>query len=80
MSLPQPVDMNVGPQPLDGVMRELGLSNHDLVAASTEQLTHKMVQKGRKGRRLTANARNKILNALSRLTGRAYVLEQLFNY
>jgi uncharacterized protein YbcV (DUF1398 family) len=45
-------------------MEKLGLSNSDLVAASTEQLTFKMVQKGRKGRRLTRNVQEKILNAL----------------
>jgi uncharacterized protein YbcV (DUF1398 family) len=51
-------------QPLDELMEKLGLSNADLVAASTEQLTFKMVQKGRKGKRLTRNVQEKILNAL----------------
>ena len=36
--------------PLDELMTELGLSNADLVKASTEQLTFKMVQKARGGR------------------------------
>ncbi len=80
MSAREPPEMNVGSQPLDGLLTGLGLTNHDLVAASTEQLTHKMVQKGRKGRRLTFNARQKILNALNRRTGGHYSLEQLFNY
>ena len=52
------------PQPLDTVMTALGLTNADLVKASTEQLSFKMVQKGRKGRRLTPNTQEKILTAL----------------
>ena len=51
-------------QPLDTLMVQLGLSNADLVKASTEQLSFKMVQKGRKGRRLTINVQEKILKAL----------------
>ena len=45
-------------------MTELGLSNADLVKASTEQLTFKMVQKARKGKPLTPNVQNKIVAAL----------------
>ena len=52
------------PQPLDLLMTKLGLSNADLVNASTEQLSFKMVQKGRTGRRLTINVQEKILRAL----------------
>ena len=40
-----------GTQPLDAVLNQLGLKNADLVAASTEFLTHKQVNKARKGRR-----------------------------
>ncbi len=58
-------DRNHGPQPLDAVMTELGIANHELVEASTEQLTHKQVQKGRKGRQLTANIRTKIAHAMN---------------
>ena len=52
------------PQPLDTLMTKLGLVNADLVNASTEQLSFKMVQKGRKGRRLSTNIQEKILRAL----------------
>lgn len=51
-------------QPLDKLMNELGVSNAQLVEASTEQLSFKMVQKGRRGKRLTPNIQEKILNAL----------------
>ncbi len=73
--------MEFGVQPLDGIMTRLGLANGDLVQASTEQLTHKMVQKGRKGRRLSANVRFKILEALNALNSeKQFTLKQLFNY
>lgn len=52
------------PQPLDTLMNHHGITNAQLVDASTEQLSFKMVQKGRKGRRLTPNVQDKILNAI----------------
>lgn len=70
----------LGIQPLNVLMAELKLSNHDLVAASTEQLSHKAVQKGRHGRRLTAGTRNKILAALHAVCpDRKFALRDLFN-
>ena len=71
----------LGTQPLDSVLTRLGLANSDLVSASTEQLSHKMVQKGRKGRRLTPNVRLKILNALNAAsTEEKFTMKDLFNY
>ncbi len=72
--------LELGIQPLDAVMEERGLKNHDLVAASKDGLTHKQVQKGRKGRRLTRNVQDKIVSALSVSAGEVYKLDQLFNY
>ena len=70
-----------GTQPLDAVMNQLGLKNADLVAASTEFLTHKQVNKARKGRRLTINVQLKILNALNKRSGeKKYRREDLFTY
>ena len=69
-----------GVQPLDTIMEERGLKNHDLVAASKDGLTHKQVQKGRRGRRLTRNIQDKIVAALSASTGEVYKLDRLFNY
>jgi hypothetical protein len=70
-----------GIQPLDTVMDGLGLKNADLVAASTEFLTHKQVNKARKGRRLTINVQMKILNALNKKSGeKKFRREELFNY
>jgi len=73
--------MELGVQPLDEILTRLGLINDDLTKASTEQLTHKMVHKGRKGRRLTLNAQSKILRALNAAKpGMNYTLKDLFNY
>jgi len=74
-------EMELGPQPLDEILTALKLKNSDLVEKSTDQLTHKMVAKGRKGRRLTLNAQNKILRALnSAQSAKQYQLSDLFNY
>jgi len=73
-------ELEPGIQPLDAVMQERRLKNHDLVAASKDGLTHKQVQKGRRGRRLTRNIQDKIVDALSVATGSSYSLDQLFNY
>lgn len=59
------LNRDFGPQPLDVILDEIGLNNHQLVALSTEQLTHKQVQKARKGRRISVNIQRKILKALN---------------
>lgn len=69
-----------GIQPIDALMTKHNLRNHDLVAASTEQLTHKMVAKARKGRRLSRHVQLKVLRALNAATGQSYTLADLFNY
>ena len=51
-------------QPLDALMIRLSLTNADLIKSSSSQLTFKMLQKGRKGKELTPNAKHKILEAL----------------
>ena len=87
MSAPVP-DMDqrdLGTQPLDSLLSDLAIDNHELVSASTEQLTHKQVQKARKGRRLTKNIKMKVKNALERAVAvrgeaRVFALKELFNY
>ena len=54
-----------GAQPLDALMTAWGLGNHDLVDASTEQLTHKQVQRARSGRTLTLHMMQKVTRALN---------------
>jgi hypothetical protein len=74
------IELNLGPQPIAGILAKLNLKPHDLVAASTQQLTHKMVSRACKGRRLTLNTQTKVLNALNAATGKNYSLRDLFNY
>ena len=74
-------DMDKGAQPLDALLIKLAIKNSELVDHSTEQLSHKMVAKGRKGRRLTLNIQMKILKALNaRVPDANYTLKDLFNY
>ncbi len=76
-----PQNLENGPQPLDKVLTELCLKNSDLVEKSTEQLSHKVVSKARKGRLLTINAKHKILNALNAAQAqKTYKLLDIFNY
>ncbi len=62
------------------IMSEGGLKSQDLVAASTEQINHKMVARACKGRRLTPNVQVKILNALNAATGKEHALAELFTH
>jgi hypothetical protein len=73
-------ERNLGPQPVARLLEELKLSHHDVVAASTEQLTHKMVSKAGKGRRLTRNVQMKVLRAVNTASGQQFALNDLFNY
>ena len=78
-----------GEQPLEGVMTGVGLSNHDLVAASGEGLTHKQVGRARRGRRLTRKMQEKVVRALNAAgkkgedgmeDGMEYGVKDVFNY
>ena len=74
------IERNLGEQPVAQIMREQNLKSHDLVAVSTVEMTHKMVSRACKGRRLTLNTQLKVLAALNRATGKTYTLDDLFNY
>lgn len=81
------IERNLGTQPLDALMLQLGLDNHALVAASVEPLTHKAVQRARKGRRLTPHMRQRIATALHRAAvakdaapERPWFPREIFNY
>lgn len=74
------IERNLGEQPIARLMREHSLKPHDLVAASPVEMTHKMVARACKGRRLTLNTQSKVLAALNRATGKDYSLSDLFNY
>jgi len=74
------IERNLGEQPIARIMAEHGLKAHDLVANSTKQLTHKMVSRACKGRRLTPNVQSKIHEALNESTAKEYSMEELFTY
>jgi hypothetical protein len=80
-----------GPQPLDQTMTRWGITNHQLVGESVEQLNHKQVQRARKGRQLTLHLMQKVTRTLndaivSRLAKEdrpnfsPYTHKHLFNY
>ena len=74
------IERNLGEQPMAKILAERGLKPKDLVAASTEQITHKMIARACKGRRLTDSVRNKIRRALNAAAGKEYAMTELFNY
>ncbi len=74
------LERNLGEQPIARVMAEHDLRTQDLVRSSTEHITHKMVSRACKGRRLTPNVKSKIRNALNLAASRAYPMDELFTY
>ena len=75
-----PIERNVGIQPLANIMREYALKPCDLRRLSDEQITHKMVSRAMKGRRLTPHVQQKILNAVNTATQKHFSLTDIFNY
>jgi hypothetical protein len=77
------IERNMGPQPLNILMEEAGLSNSDLVKSFEAQLSHKVVQKARTGRRITTRMQVKIAEAFNKATdpeAPPLKRDQLFNY
>ena len=76
------ISMIVGTQPLDAIMTEKDIKNHDLVAvAPAGFITHKQIQKARKGRRLTIHLQEKVLDSLNAFVKpESYEFKDLFNY
>ncbi len=74
------IERDLGEQPIAKIMALHGLKARDLVACSIEQITHKMVGRAVKGRRLTPAVQSKILNALNRASKKGYALKDLYNY
>jgi len=82
----QPVELkpaqlrDLGVQPIAELMEQFHLKAHDLVVASTEQLTHKMVARAVKGRRLTSNSKGIVQRAFNQAAKGNFTFAQLFNY
>ena len=73
-------ERDLGEQPLARLMAERGLRAADLVAASDEQITHRMVARAAKGRRLTARTMGKVHRAWNRAAASDDARNALFNY
>ena len=73
-------EYNLGVQPISELLVRYELSHHDLVAVSTEQITHKMVSHACKGRKLSRRVQLKIRNAFNAATEQSYKLCDLFTY
>ena len=74
------MERNLGDQPIKEIIEEYSLKSHDLVVASENKITHKMVARAVKGRWLTPPTRRKILNALNEACQKEFALTDLFNY
>ncbi len=74
------IERNLGAQPIARLMADNALKSHDLVAISTQNITHKMVARACKGRRLTPNVQSKIRDALNKAAAKTYSMEELFTY
>ena len=58
-------ERDLGTQPLDAMMTAWGMSNSEMVQVSTEQLTHKQIQRARNGRRLSLKMMQKVNRAFN---------------
>lgn len=74
------LERNMGEQPIARRMAEHNLKTGDLVDASTEFITRKMVTRACKGRWLTPNVKSKVLRALNKASGKEYTRTDLFTY
>ncbi len=74
------IERNLGEQPLGALMDKHDLKTGDVVNASTEFITRKMVTRARKGRWLTPHVQAKILRALNTAAEKEYALTDLFTY
>ena len=74
------LERNLGEQPLKTIMDENGLKSKDLLCASRVSMTHKLVARACKGRRLTNRSKKTVLEALQIATDHFYKMTDIFNY
>ncbi len=73
-------DLNLGPQPLAALLAKHDLRPQDLVATRPTHLTHKLIARASKGRRLTPHSQKLVLTALNAVTHKSFQHADLFNY
>lgn len=71
---------DMGEQPIAAIIEKHGLKPNDLVKASPTPMTHKMVKRACKGRKLTGNTMRIVRDALNAALSEKYKLPDLFNY
>jgi hypothetical protein len=76
----EPIERNLGVQPLQAEMEKRSLKSADLIEASSESLTYKMISRAKKGRRLTPHIKVRITNAFNKASGEEVKPKDLFNY
>ncbi len=74
------IERNLGPQPFAHILEREGLTPHRLVETNPVAITHKLVGRGAKGRRLTRHSQQLLLEALNKTASRSYALNELFTY
>ncbi len=75
-----PVQRDLGEQPLAQLLADHSLKPHDLVATNPTHLTHKLITRATKGRRLTPHSQKLVLTALNQATGKTFTKADLFTY
>ncbi len=75
-----PVQRDLGEQPLAKLLAEHTLKPHDLVATDPTHLTHKLITRATKGRRLTPHSQKLVLTALNQASDGTYTLSEVFTY
>ncbi len=76
----EPIQRDLGEQPIARIMAERDVVRRDLVVASNQRVTHKMVARACKGRRLTLHSQHLVLDALNKAAGADYEMADLFLY
>jgi hypothetical protein len=74
------MERNLGEQPIKQIIEQHNLKSSDLISASTENITYKMLSRAYKGRRLNPSIQQKICNSLNNATGKIFLIKDLFNY
>lgn len=79
--IPEPDEMKKGVQPIDQVMKNLGLTDTAFVDKSHKKLSFRLVAKARKGRRLKHRNQTLIMRVLNECyPDKNFNFEDLFNY
>ncbi len=74
------IERDLGPQPIAAIMSELNITTGDVVGASQDNITYKMLSRACKGRRLTVHVQEKVRKAVSAAASKDFAMNELFTY